>query len=1057
MSRKTAVADTGQQVLCLLQEVDPFTPGLVLELGLRLGAGTDVGRLVAAVDRLVARYPALRTRFDKVDGEWRPLVDETGPRCALWRVERRIDEAELMERLLPADRPPLELRAGPLFQATVVDAAGFPPHLVVRIHHAVVDLWSVGLLATELAALYIEGPDGSTAPAVTAADRVDRVDRVDREARAERGWTFWRRLLREESAFVLPGVPAREPVRRAPAHVPVVVDAALTERLDRTAKAMGVTRYAVLVAAQALVLAALSGSERVPVGICLHGRRSETYREVGYHVATVPLPVDTATGTGAELVARVGSDVRAAQAHQVLGYPELVARARVDGDVTVPIPDGALLLQQDTPGGPRGLVPALLSGAPVELGPLMLQAVVTPPSIGPFGIATLLTPQDGELVGRIELDPAHHPIWVAECAAPLLLAAINQLTAAPDTPLRELTLLDDAQRLRLRYWGESPLPVMDRGDLAGRVLSAASLFPSRTAISAADGELSYRELADLSATVAAGLAERGIGPGDAVGVGMSRGRLLPVVLLAVLRCGAAYVPIDPAGPVRRVAEIVADAHCRVVVTTGSVHAFPQVRLDDLLTSTASVPSPVIRSDSPAYVLFTSGSTGRPKGVVISHANVANLIAWAHTEFTSDELSSTLAVTPITFDLSVFELFVPLSAGHRVCLLNSVLDLLDAPDRARGASLLNTVPSAVRSVVDRAALPGSLLVVNMAGEPIQADLVTDVHRQLADVRVMNLYGPSETTTYSTVAELPIGITDPVPIGTAVGGTRLEVVDSAMRTVPIGTVGELLISGGGVSLGYVGAGALTAARFLPGAGGARRYRTGDLVRWLPEGQLEFLGRTDHQVKVRGFRIELGEVETALRRVAPLREVAVSARGSGPNRRLVAFLVPSEPVPGDHVDWLRGVRERLLADLPVHLVPAEYALLSILPRTPHGKIDRLSLAGAPTTVVAGQNLVAPRTPEEARVAALWSRLLGRADIGVTEDFLELGGHSLVLTRLAAELDGEFGVQVKLADLWQRRTVAAQAELMHDLVERQPAARTEPVQRLDRNCFTKPTGGTP
>ncbi|MEV6683839.1 amino acid adenylation domain-containing protein [Streptomyces sp. NPDC051130] len=1072
-------ATARQETLGLLQELDPTAPGLVLGIAFALPAGVDPQDVALGLAALVARHPALRTRLVRSGEHWTRLLDPadaTGGApwnkyVTLTRLGG-IGERELEEALAERCRRVPDLAEGPLFRAEVVLADGQGAHLVVTVHHAVADLWSIGVLAAELTHLLAAGDPAAGALTLPPAPDVS-LDLPD-ERRLERAWSFWQGLLAEGvGPLQLP--PSDGPVRDVPAglarpavHAPLTLDARRTAALTALAKECGVTLYAVLLAVQSLTLARLTGTGRVPVAVPLHGRGTATQRAVDYLVSTVTLPVETTTGTVRDLVGRAADALRGALAHRTVGYPELVALSAARGGPEVPAPDAALLLQQDTPGAPRGVGAGLLGGG-VRLGDVELGVAVVPPSIGPFGLTTLLTETDGALTGRVEVDPSRYADWLAGQFAQAFLAVADSVTAGgAGLPLAEASAVGAEQAERMRRWSRSPVPEDGEGTLHDLVLSAAARHPRRTAVVAGDGSVSYGELAHRSAVVAAALAAEGAGPGCTVGVLMPRGRDLPAVLLGVLRSGAAYVPLDPATPSVRLAAVVEDAGCRHVlvgdlpVDRGQFFPVRTLDVDAILAqdpAEPAVPRPPTTPDDPAYVLFTSGSTGRPKGVVIPHRGPVNLVRWAGAEFGTDALARTLAVTPTTFDLSVFELFTPLAHGCEVRLLDSVLDLVDGPAHAADATLLNTVPSAVASLLEQDALPAGLSVVNVAGEPLTAELVRSVHRRLPGVRLVNLYGPSETTTYSTYAELTADTSGSVPIGRPVGGTTLSVVDTSLRPLPQGGTGELLIGGAGVALGYAGRPGMTAARFLPDPEhpGRRLYRTGDLVRWRSDGQLEFLGRADHQVKVRGFRIELGDVERALTDLTAVREAAVVALGQGTERRLAAYLVPERPLEGDPAGWLRGVRRRLGHELPGYMVPGEFAVLDELPRNRHGKLDRGRLASFATVPLVTGGRIAPRTDSERRVAACWAKALRVAEIGVTDEFLDVGGHSLMLTTIAHLIGREFSVQIPLTALRTHTTVAEQAGYLDELTTAAPPDATGPrsVRRLDRSRYTAAGNG--
>ncbi len=1069
-------ASPRQEALCLLRELDPARPGLVLGLAFRLDGGTGPDALHRALLRLVARNDALRTRFRRQGDGWQRVADGdagTAERCCRREaLPAGLSDDDFDERMGRWCRETLDPERGPLFRATLVTCFDRPAHLVVRVHHTVADLWSVGLLLNELAALYAEEVTG-TASAGEPAPQPGAQAAAPQAADA--AWRFWSEVYALPcdplNLPATPPYPGRDdagdrPLERPNHQVPLDLGAERSAAVARLARECGVSRYTVLFAAMALAMAALTGARRTPLAVSHHGRTAESATEVGYLLTTVTVPVDARAGTVRDLLAGVRRLLKAVQRHSGAGYPELAARAQSEGGPEIPAPDVTLAMFQDFPATP-GLGAALLGDRPLRIGPMELTVVRTLPSIGPWGLATLLADDGERLFGRVELDSGRYRPWFADRLAATLPAAVDALTAAPDAPVRELEVVPAADHARFERWSAAPaLPAGDGPDtLHDLVLAAAERHPGRPALIAADGSLTYGELSARSVAVAAGLTGAGVPPEAAVGVLLPRRSDLVPALLGILRSGRAYVGLDPAAPVARLAEVIRRARCGAVLTdgelAGTLHEVlaltpgddrvRPVRVDRLPPAEA-VREPRVAPEAPAYLMFTSGSTGRPKGVVIPHRAAVNLIRYGGAAHTPEELAESLAVSGVHFDLSVWELFLPLAHGHRVRLLDNALDLLD-PDKLREAAagtFLSSVPSAVSTLVEHDALPSGLRLVTMGGDVIPAGLVHRIVAGRPRAKVMAMYGPTETTTYMTAGEAGADVAEPVPIGRPFAGTRLRVVDQDLRLVPAGAVGELLIGGPCVSLGYAGQPGLTAERYLPDPDvpGACLYRSGDLVRWRPDGSLEFAGRTDHQIKIRGFRIELGDVEAGLRRVADLREVAVGTVGSGQDRRLAAYLVPRAPI-GDVPGWLRELRERLSAELPGYMLPAEFAALPELPKNRNGKPDRDRLARTPTLALGRRAALAPRTDTERRIARLWADLLGEDAVGVTDDLFELGAHSLVLARAGHLLRAEFEVEVPLAELWRRRTVADLARLVAEGTPRTPRSDAGDVPRLDRSRF--------
>ena len=443
---------------------------------------------------------------------------------------------------------------------------------------------------------------------------------------------------------------------------------------------------------------------------------------------------------------------------------------------------------------------------------------------------------------------------------------------------------------------------------------------------------------------------------------------------------------------------------------------------------ADLPASGVTPGHLAYVIYTSGSTGRPKGVAIEHRSAVALVGWAREEFSPEQLSGVLASTSVCFDLSVFEIFVTLACGGTIHLLDNALALAGTGTEAR---LLNTVPSAAAELLRIGALPSSVRTVCLAGEPLPGALAARLYATGTVERVLNLYGPSEDTTYSTGALVPRDDPRAPAIGRPVRGTRAHVVDRRSGLVPPGVAGELWLAGAGLARGYLGRPELTAERFTPdpfGAGaGERVYRTGDLVRWRSDGELEFLGRIDHQVKLRGFRIELGEIEAVLRSHPAVDEAVVQVWESAGDRRLVAWVTLDRTdlpdLPSEMTSWLRG-------KLPEYMVPAAFVVLEALPLTPNGKVDRRALPAPDRARPRRQGrqgeIVAPRTRTEETVAEIWKELLGLEQVSVEDTFFELGGHSLLATQVLARVRKSFGVDLPLREVFQRPTIAGLSELI-------------------------------
>jgi amino acid adenylation domain-containing protein/FkbH-like protein len=593
----------------------------------------------------------------------------------------------------------------------------------------------------------------------------------------------------------------------------------------------------------------------------------------------------------------------------------------------------------------------------------------------------------------------------------------------------------------------------------------AARTPTAAALVFETEQMTYAQLNRRADELAEHLQAFGIGPDVPVGICLERSLEMVIGVLAVLKAGGAYVPLDPAYPNERLKLMIQNSRSPLVLTQRELaerfeSGIPPVRLElveDLLYPTRhphnglrtrtkdeepgagalASPSPT-RDLNPqtaildrtsanlAYIIHTSGSTGAPKGVAIEHRNAVNFICWALRAFTRQELAGVLFSTSLCFDLSVFELFVTLSAGGRVIIARNALELPKLPAR-NDVTLINTVPSAATELLRLNAIPPSVQVINLAGEPLKTALVDRLYALGTIKKVHDLYGPSETTTYSTYALREAGA--PATVGRPIANTQIHLLDANRQPVPSGEIGEIYIGGAGVARGYLHRPDLTAERFVPNPFSAdtesRLYQTGDLAQWRPDGNLEFLGRIDHQIKIRGYRVEPGEVETALAQHPAVRECVVIAREDTPGeKRLVAYVVPGS----DHAAasaGSAGLRRFLQTKLPDYMVPSAFVLLETLPLTANGKVDRKQLpVPDQSRPELTENFVAPSTPAEKMIAEVWLEVLGLDQIGIRDNFFELGGDSLLAVRVVSRLRQAFQVEVPVAALFEAPTITILAE---------------------------------
>ena len=794
----------------------------------------------------------------------------------------------------------------------------------------------------------------------------------------------------------------------------------LTARVAAVARETGSTPFIVSAAAFQALLHRVSGQVDICIGTPVQVRPLGTADLVGCFVNTVPLRTDfTGQPTFRDVLGRTRVSLASALANADLPFDRLVeelAPARgADGRplfLTAIVHDRAELSGTASGGLSWNIECVATGGAKFDL-----TLGVTDQSVGWLEYSTDL--YDAADADRIAGEYVN-----------LLVAGV----ADPDCPIDELPVLaDEEERLILGPWAGDRVERADVPRLTAFFEEQAHLTPLVIALIVGRQEISYRELNARANRLARHLRTLGVGPDTLVGVCLHRTAHLPVALLAVLKAGGAYVPLDPAYPKDRLAFMIADAAAPVLLTQQSLRdllpvAAHVLRLDadDMrwMDESADDPPPTTGPTDLAYVLYTSGSTGRPKGVAVEHRSAIELMHWARDEFNRSELAGVLFGTSICFDLSVFELFVPLSNGGTVILVDNALRLADAPARDR-VTLLNTVPSAAAELVRTKAIPASVRAVNLAGEPLPRALADVLYAIPTIESVRNLYGPTEDTTYSTWCEVTRD-GSPVHIGRPLPNTTAHILDRNRRPVPVGVPGELYLGGAGLARGYLNRPELTAERFTNGSlATSRRYKTGDLCRWRLDGAIDYLGRLDHQVKVRGFRVELGEIEESLRACEGVRDaVVVAADDSAGGKRLVAYVAADGTAAA-------GIRDRLKLSLPEYMVPATVVALPELPRTANGKVDRMALPTPDQTVTTAAEYFAPANDAERALQTIWEAVLGVRPISVTASFEDLGGHSLLAAALVARIEARLGHLVPLDALFKAPTVRALADGIQQKLE--------------------------
>jgi amino acid adenylation domain-containing protein len=1058
VSLDRAALSFAQQRLWFLDQLEPGSPFYNLPLAIRLSGQLDMTALQRSLDEIVRRHETLRTTFVTEGEQPVQVIAPPSPlpllEVDLGELPKEEREAQARQLATQEAQRPFDLARGPLVRVCLLRLASGgggqakqgrrDEHvLLLTLHHIISDGWSMGVLVRELVTLYRAFSAGSPSPLpdlpIQYADfavwqRAWLQGRV-----LEKQINYWKQQLGGRLlALELPMDWPRPPIQTfhgAQRSFTLPVD--LLTALQVLSQQNEVTLFMTLLAAFQVLLYRYTGQTDIAVGSPIANRSQvETEGLIGFFVNTLVLRTDLSGNPSfRELLGRVHEVTLGAYTHQDVPFEKLVEVLQPERDLSRTPLFQVMFALHNVQNVPTEAF---------ELPGLSLSPMEVDSSTSKFDLTLSLNEASRGLVCVVEYNT---DLFEADTIGRLIShfqTLLEGIAADPTRRIADLPLLTEAERHQLLIeWNDIQANYPRDRFAQSANLCIHELFqaqvartPDAVAVVSQTQHLTYQALNERANQLARHLQGFGVGPEALVGVCLERSVDMVVGLLGILKAGGAYVPLDPAYPQERLAFILRDCQARVLLT--------QHRLRERLTwlsgrvvcldtdweriaqTSRSAPSCTVIGENLAYVIYTSGSTGQPKGVGIMHRNAAALIAWAQRQYGPETLAGVLASTSICFDLSVFELFVTLSRGGKVILAETALELLTLPG-AEAVTLVNTVPSAMRELVNLAGVPRSARVINLAGEPLSPTLVQHLYER-GEARVFDLYGPSEDTTYSTCALRSAG--GRATIGRPIDNTCIYIVDAHLHLVPVGVAGELCISGAGLARGYLHRPELTAERFIPNpfagadeGAGSRLYRTGDLARYWPDGNIEFLGRMDHQVKIRGFRIELGEIEATLSQHPAVRETVVLAREDSLGKSLVGYVVAHEgqsPSGGELQQFIKS-------KLPDYMAPSTFVLLESLPLTPNGKVDRRALPAPDSLRPELETPFAPpRNPTEEMLVSIWSQVLGIERLGIHDNFFELGGHSLLAVQMLARVRQEWGQSLPVATLFQNPTIEHLANAM-------------------------------
>ncbi|MFU6832262.1 pyoverdine non-ribosomal peptide synthetase PvdD [Pseudomonas aeruginosa] len=1032
-----------------LWQLEPESAAYHIPSVLRLRGRLDLDALQRSFDSLVARHETLRTRF-RLDGDEARQEIAASMALPLDIVALGpLEEGALARQVETTIARPFDLERGPLLRVSLLRLAEDDHVLVLVQHHIVSDGWSMQVMVEELVQLYAAYSRGLEValPAlpIQYADYALWQRSWMEAGEKERQLAYWTGLLGGEQPVLELPFDRPRPVRQSHrgAQFILELDIDLSQALRRVAQQEGATAFALLLASFQALLYRYSGQADIRVGVPIANRnRVETERLIGFFVNTQVLKADLDGRMGFdELLAQARQRALEAQAHQDLPFEQLVEALQPERSLSHnPLFQVLFNYQSEARG----------NGQAFRFDELQMESVQFDSRTAQFDLTLDLTDEEQRFCAVFDYATDLFDASTVERLVGHWRNLLRGIVANPRQRLGELPLLDAPERRQtLSEWNPAQRECAVQGTLQQRFEEQARQRPQAVALILDEQRLSYGELNARANRLAHCLIARGVGADVPVGLALERSLDMLVGLLAILKAGGAYLPLDPAAPEERLAHILDDSGVRLLLTQGHLlERLPRqagvevLAIDGLVLDgyAESDPLPTLSADNLAYVIYTSGSTGKPKGTLLTHRNALRLFSATEAWFGFDERDVWTLFHSYAFDFSVWEIFGALLYGGRLVIVpqwvsRSPEDFYRLLCR-EGVTVLNQTPSAFKQLMavacsaDMATQQPALRYVIFGGEALDLQSLRPWFQRFGDrqPQLVNMYGITETTvhvTYRPVSEADLEGGLVSPIGGTIPDLSWYILDRDLNPVPRGAVGELYIGRAGLARGYLRRPGLSATRFVPnpfpGGAGERLYRTGDLARFQADGNIEYIGRIDHQVKVRGFRIELGEIEAALAGLAGVRDAVVLAHDGVGGTQLVGYVVADS---AEDAERLReSLRESLKRHLPDYMVPAHLMLLERMPLTVNGKLDRQALP-QPDASLSQQAYRAPGSELEQRIAAIWSEILGVERVGLDDNFFELGGHSLLATRVISRVRQEQQLDASLKALFERPVLEAFAQ---------------------------------
>jgi amino acid adenylation domain-containing protein len=1038
----------GQKALWFMQQMQPENTVYNITRTVWIESGLDIQILKRSFERLIERHPVLRTTFHNIDGEPVQRVNSELENFFAAEDASGWEENRLTEVVHTESQKPFDLEKGPLFKVFIYSVSDNKHLMLISLHHIITDFWSLSIIMNEISLLYSEEKNGIKAELKPIKsdynEYIARQEKILEGPEGKKLWEYWSKQLASDLPVL--SMPADRPRPLVQtfngSSISFKIGSRTTDLLKDIARNNGATLYMVLLAAYEILLHRYTGQREVLVGSPTAGRDNAVFSDVaGYFVNPIVIKSKYSDELKfSDFLATVRKTVLEAFSNQQYPFATLVEKLQPQREPGYsPVFQAMFAMQKAHMLNDKGLTPFALEipGAEMQLGELLFRSADMSQKTAQFELtATFAETEDG-LAAILEYNTDLFDESTIKRLAENLEVLIDDITKNKDVEISGLQLITKAEREKvLTEWNSTGALYPENSCIHYLFEEQVKKTPDKTAVIFENEKLSYHELNARANRVAHFLTKQGVKPGTLVGLCLNRSLNMIVGLLGILKAGGTYIPLDPSYPADRLSYMLQDSKLSLLLTGTHLYGFAEgipvkiVNMDTLdeKISGDNMENPEIEISSAnlAYIIYTSGSTGKPKGVQISHKALINFIVSMQREPGLSEADRLLSVTTLSFDIAGLEMYLPLVAG--ACLIIAGRETVYDADALMGEidrhdiSVMQATPATWKMLIDAGWKGKKDLKLLCGGEAMSRELADQLLQRCGCL--WNMYGPTETTIWSTIKNVKSG--DPqISIGRPINNTQIYILDSNMEPVPVGVTGEIFIGGDGLSSGYLNRPELTAERFVGNPFGSgpdsRIYRTGDLGRYLPDGNIEALGRIDNQVKIRGFRIELEEIEALLSKHPAIHEAVVAAKvvSSGDRQLIAYFTCEGYDVPAD-----LELRNHLKHDLPVYMIPSAFVRVPSIPLTPNGKVDRLSLP-IPESLSkqTEKKYTAPQNELEGMIAEIWSQVLQIQNVGTEDNFFDLGGHSLLLSKVHNTLKKKVQKDITMVDMFKYPTVQALA----------------------------------